>query len=164
MIRQLLRPCACFIALLAAMPAALAAEPADIQREITRLEHESNDAYAANDLPKYFGYYADDAVLIFYNLRATVAEYRKFWTTSVKTDPIASVKLSDIVIRVMPSTGDTTAVASYQIEVRTRHPGGKITDEHAFETDVWLNQGGTWKLEHIHYSAAPSNAPPMSPQ
>jgi hypothetical protein len=48
-----------------------------------------------------------------------------------------------------------TAVASYQIEVRTRHPDGKITDEHAFETDVWVNHNSTWKLGHVHYSVSP---------
>ena len=149
-----LRYLACCLALFALeLPAALAAEPASTQKEIMRLEKDSNDAYAANNLPKYFGYYADDAVLIFYNERTSVADYRKKWTESVRTEPIESVKLSDVVIRVVPS-GDS-AIASYQIDVRTRHADGKSTDEHAFETDVWLKRDGNWKLAHVHYSANP---------
>jgi len=70
--------------------------------------------------------------------RTPLESYRKEWTESVRTEPIESVKLSDVVIRVAPS-GDT-AVASYQIDVRTRHAGSKSTDEHAFETDIWFKR------------------------
>ena len=143
----------CLVILTSAMPT-LAASAADAEREIMRLEKECNDAYAANDLPKYFSYYADDAVLIFYNERTTVPAYHKMWTESIKTMPIASVKLGDMMVRVMPA-GDT-AIASYQIEVRTKHPDTKVTDEHAFETDVWIRRNGSWKLGHVHYSVKPS--------
>ena len=141
---------ACASLLVAAMTAG-AATPTAVEQEIMRLEQSSNDAYAANDLPKYFGYYAEDAMLIFYNERTTLAAYRKSWPESVKTEPIQAVKLSDMVIRVIPS-GDV-AIASYQIEVRTGHPNGKATDEHAFETDVWVNRAGGWKIVHVQYSA-----------
>jgi ketosteroid isomerase-like protein len=141
---------ACASLLVAAMTAG-AATPTAVEQEIMRLEQSSNDAYAANDLPKYFGYYAEDAMLIFYNERTTLAAYRKSWPESIKTEPIQSVKLSDMVIRVIPS-GDV-AIASYQIEVRTGHPNGKATDEHAFETDVWVNRAGGWKIVHVQYSA-----------
>jgi ketosteroid isomerase-like protein len=141
---------ACASLLVAAMTAGAAA-PTAVEQEILRLERSSNDAYAANDLPKYFGYYAEDAMLIFYNERTTLAAYRKSWPESIKTEPIQSVKLSDMVIRVIPS-GDV-AIASYQIEVRTGHPNGKATDEHAFETDVWVNRAGGWKIVHVQYSA-----------
>ena len=137
--------------LLVAAMTARAAAPTAVEQEILRLERSSNDAYAANDLPKYFGYYAEDAMLIFYNERTTLAAYRKSWPESIKTEPIQSVKLSDMVIRVIPS-GDV-AIASYQIEVRTGHPNGKATDEHAFETDVWVNRAGGWKIVHVQYSA-----------
>jgi ketosteroid isomerase-like protein len=153
MISRSLRYLLCLALFTSAMSAALAAEPASVQKEILRLEQDYNDAYAANDLPKYFGYYADDAGLIFYNKRTSLADYRKEWTESIRKEPIESVKLSDVVIRVAPS-GDT-AIASYQIDVRTRHAGGKSTDEHAFETDVWFKHGGSWKIAHVHYSTKP---------
>jgi ketosteroid isomerase-like protein len=154
MISRSLRTLACCLGLFTGgMSAAHAADPASIQKEILRLERDYNDAYAANDLPKYFGYYSTDAVLIFYNKRTSLADYRKEWTESVRTEPIESVKLSDIVIRVAPS-GDT-AIASYQIDVRTRHAAGKSTDEHAFETDVWFKRAGSWTITHVHYSTKP---------
>ncbi|MFL6601490.1 MAG: YybH family protein [Steroidobacteraceae bacterium] len=151
MVSRSLGNLACGVALFTtAVSVAYAAEPASAQKEIMRLEKDYNDAYAANDLPKYFAYYADDAGLIFYNKRTTLADYRKEWTQSVRTEPIESVKLADVVIRVSP-TGDT-AIASYQIDVRTRHPASKSTDEHAFETDVWLKHAGRWQIAHVHYS------------
>ena len=151
--RSLLNFAYCLALVTTAVSAAHAAEPASVQKEIMRLEKDYNDAYAANDLPKYFAYYADDAGLIFYNKRTSLADYRKEWAESVRTEPIESVKLSDVVIRVSP-TGDT-AIASYQIDVRTRHPASKSTDEHAFETDVWLKHAGRWQITHVHYSTQP---------
>ncbi len=143
-------------ALTAAYAADTGAPAPSLEQEIRKLEKASNDAYAANDLPKYFSFYAEDAVLIFYNERTTVAAYRKMWTESTKTEPVESVKLSDVVVRVLPSKD--TAIASYQIDVRTRHPNAKSTDEHAFETDVWTKQGSGWKLTHVHYSVTPAKA------
>ena len=133
--------------------AALPASSAGLEQEIARLEKDCNDAYAANNLPKYFSYYADDAVLIFIDERTTVPAYRKMWTEEIKTKPLESVKLADMVIRVMPAAG--TAIASYQIEIRTHQPGGKMTDEKFFETDVWVHKGDAWKLGHVHFSAIP---------
>jgi ketosteroid isomerase-like protein len=133
--------------------AALPASSASVEQEIARLEKDCNDAYAANNLPKYFSYYADDAVLIFINERTTVPAYRKMWTEEIKTKPLESVKLADMVIRVMPAAD--AAIASYQIEIRTHQPGGKMTDEKFFETDVWVHKGDAWKLGHVHFSAIP---------
>ena len=110
--------------------AATPASSAGFELEIARLEKDCNDAYAANNLPKYFSYYADDAVLIFINERTTVPAYRKMWTEEIKTKPLESVKLADMVIRVMPAAD--TAIASYQIEIRTHQPRGKMTDEKFF--------------------------------
>ncbi|MBS0419999.1 MAG: nuclear transport factor 2 family protein [Proteobacteria bacterium] len=141
---------ACCLAALGCMPAAQAAPAANIEQEVARLEKDCNDAYAANNLPKYFSYYADDAVLIFANTRTTVPAYRKMWTEEIKTKPLESVKLSDMVIRVTPSTD--TAIASYQIEIRTHQPSGTTTDERYFETDVWVRKGDAWKLSHVHFS------------
>jgi ketosteroid isomerase-like protein len=133
--------------------AASPASSAGPEQEIARLEKDCNDAYAANNLPKYFSYYADDAVLIFINERTTVPAYRKMWTEEIKTKPLESVKLADMVIRVMPAAD--TAIASYRIEIRTHQPGGKMTDEKFFETDVWVHKGDAWKLGHVHFSAIP---------
>lgn len=124
-----------------------------VEKEIAHLEQDCNAAYAANNLEKYFSYYADDLVAIFYNARTTLPEYRKFWTESVHAgNPVVSVNISDLIVRISPA-GDS-AVASYQIDVRNRHSDGRTTDEHAFETDVWVKRGGAWKITHAHYALA----------
>src|SRR5882762_6366749 len=123
------------LSLTALVPLARAAtDTAAIESQISRLEHVWNDAYGSNNLQKYFSYYAEDPILVFYNERTTLANYRKLWTETTKTEPVESAKMSDTEIRVGPS-GDT-AVASYQLEVRQRHTDGKTTVEHAFETDI----------------------------
>jgi len=157
MTRRPLRTLAAGLALVAALlPPAGATTASPAEAEIARLERDWNDAYGANDLPKYFAAYADDAVLIFDGERSTLADYRKSWTASVASgNRLESVKLADLVIHGAPS-GDTV-VASYQLEVRTRHPAGKATDdERYFETDVWQKRAGAWKVVHVHYSALPA--------
>jgi ketosteroid isomerase-like protein len=156
MSNRLFRWLALTVLMIAFAPLCHATDTSAVEREIMRLENVWNDAYGANDLPNYFGYYAQDALLVFYNERTTVPEYRKFWTQATKTEPVQSAKISDIKIRVGPS-GDT-AVASYQIDVRTRHGDGKVTEEHAFETDVWSKRGSEWRISVVHYSGA--NSPP----
>ena len=137
----------------ATFPKSMAAdEPKAIEKAITSLEQTWNDAYGANDLPKYFSYYSENPILVFYNKRATLTDYRKMWAEETKTEPVASATASDLKIEVAPA-GDT-AVASYQLEVRTHHPDGKTTTEHAFETDVWFKQKAEWRVYVVHYSKA----------
>jgi ketosteroid isomerase-like protein len=132
-------------------PLTCSATDASTGEQIEHLERDWNDAYGANDLPKYFSYYADDPILVFYNERTTLPAYRKMWTETTKTEPLESAKISDLKVRV-DASGDT-AIASYQIDVRTRHADGKTTLEHAFETDVWFRQKGAWRVSVVHYSA-----------
>jgi ketosteroid isomerase-like protein len=143
------------VAALPLSPARAMPPSSAIEQEITRLEKTWNDAYGANDLPKYFGYYAENPILVFYNKRSTLAEYRKMWAEATKTEPVESAKISDLEIQTDPA-GDT-AVASYELDVRTRHPDGKTTLERAFETDVWFKQKGGWRVAVVHYSTAPAN-------
>lgn len=132
-----------------------AADTGAVEREITQLEQVWNDAYGANDLPKYFGYYAENPLLVFYNKRTTLADYQKEWTTATKTEPVQAAKISDLKIQISPSAD--TAVASYQLAVSTKHADGKVTVEHAFETDVWFKQKSGWHVSAVHYSVAAAN-------
>lgn len=147
---------AAFLSLFAffALSAGAAADSSAVVGEITRLEKTWNDAYGSNDLTKYFGYYSDDAILVFYNERTTLAEYRKTWTESTKTEPVQSAKISDLKVKADPA--GTTAIASYQLDVSTKHADGKVTLEHAFETDVWSKVKGEWRILAVHYSTPPA--------
>jgi ketosteroid isomerase-like protein len=120
---------------------------------IAGLEQACNDAYARNDLAPYFGCYRDTAVLIFYDYRTTMTEYRKTWTESVHVgNVVTAFRLSDLVIRVAPA-GDV-AVASYRVDAANHYADGHDTAEQGFETDVWVKRSGAWKIEHAQYSLA----------
>lgn len=131
-----------------------------IEKEILALEQGFNDAYGANDLAKYFGYYADDFVALFPDEgRTDLTAYRKSWTAYVNAgNRLESARFSDMVIRVTPA-GDA-AIASYLLAVRTRTRDGKTVDERFHETDVWMKRGGRWQVAHCHYSAAPAAKKP----
>jgi ketosteroid isomerase-like protein len=150
-----IRALAAFSALLAFSICApgFAAPSADIRR----LEVEFNAAYGANELDKYFGFYADDAILWFPEGRTDVPAYRKEWTEYIKSGAaLEQAKFSDLHIRVSP-LGDT-AIASYLLHVTTRAADKSVTDEDFQETDVWFKTPKGWKVTHVHYSPAPKPA------
>jgi len=121
------------------------------QDEIRQLEADINAAYAKNDLPKYFSYYADDFRGIFPDGPVTLANYRKDWSASVKAGNIlVAFTYNDMQIQVAP--GDNAAVASYRATARMQYVGKPPVDERYFETDVFFKRAGVWKLVEVHYS------------
>lgn len=132
-----------------------AAAGPSVAAEIGRLEAEANAAYAANDLPKYFSYYADDLRALLPEGATTLPEYKKSWTDFIRSGgAILSFTYSDLQIQVSP--GADAAVATYIARVRTKNPGKDPTDERYFETDVFFKRGGHWKIVEVHYSLAES--------
>jgi ketosteroid isomerase-like protein len=133
-----------------AVPLAHAAAPAPAD-EIRKLEADINASYAANDLTKYFAYYADDFRGLFPEGPTTLAQYRKMWTDFIHSGgAIVSFVYTDLQVQVAPS-GDA-AVASYRAAVRTKNPDNKQVDEKYLETDVFFRRAGQWKLVEVHYS------------
>jgi ketosteroid isomerase-like protein len=131
-----------------------AAQQSQTEKEILDLEQKMNAAYAANDLPTYFAYYADDFTQWLPEGRTDLPQYKKQWTEFIKSGgKVESDKISDMHIQISPA-GDTV-VASYLLNVKTRSPKGKVNDEDFHESDVWFKRDGTWKVVHLHYSAAP---------
>lgn len=124
------------------------------EQEIRQLEADINAAYAANDLPRYFAYYADDFRGLFPEGASTLPEYVKMWTDFIKSGgAIQSFAYTDLQIQVSP--GADAAVASYRATVRTKNPGKEPVVEGYFETDVFFKRGGQWKLVEVHYSSIP---------
>src|ERR1700682_35876 len=146
--RRLLR--APTLALLGALIglAALAAPPAGGAEEIRRLEKQMNEAYQANDLPRYFGYYADDLTQWLPEGRTDLPQYKKSWSEYIAAGArVQSVDLSDMHIQVDPS-GDT-AVASYLLHVKTKEKDGGISDGTYRESDVWFKRAGSWRVVQL---------------
>ncbi len=130
------------------------AQQSQTEKEIRELEGKMNAAYAANDLPAYFGYYADDFTQWLPEGRTDLPQYKKEWTAFIQSGgKIESDQISDMHIQVGPS-GDTV-VASYLLNVKTRSPKGDVSNEDFHESDVWFKRNETWKVVHLHYSPAP---------
>src|SRR5579863_4330474 len=128
--------------------------PASAEDEIKDFEQKANAAYEANDLPKYFSFYAGDFSQFLPEGRSDLAAYRKEWGEYIgEGNRVQKVELSDMHIQVGPSKD--TAVASYLLHVRTKLKDGKITDEDNQESDVLFKRNGEWKVVFLHYSAAP---------
>lgn len=122
--------------------------------DIRRLETDFNAAYAANDLDKYFGFYADDAVFWFPEGRTDVPKYRKEWGEFLQSGgAIQAATLSDVHIHFSP--GGDAAVASYVLHLTTRESNKTVHTEDHQETDVWFKTAGGWKITHVHYSDVP---------
>jgi ketosteroid isomerase-like protein len=130
------------------------AQQSEVEKEIIDLENKMNAAYAANDLPAYFAYYADDFTQWLPEGRTDLPQYKKEWTAFIQSGgKVESDQISDMHIQVSPS--EDTVVASYLLHVKTRSPKGKVSDEDFHESDVWFKRDGAWKVVHLHYSAAP---------
>jgi ketosteroid isomerase-like protein len=126
------------------------------EQEVRDVEQRANAAYEANDLPKYFSFYADDFTQYLPEGRTDLPAYEKEWTGYIgEGNRVEKVVLSDMHVQIGPS-GDT-AVASYIIHVRTKLKDGKTTDEDNQESDVLFKRNGQWKVVFLHYSAAPKN-------
>jgi ketosteroid isomerase-like protein len=130
------------------------AQRSQTEQEIVGLEDKMNAIYAANDLPNYFAYYADDFTQWLPEGRTDLPQYKKEWTDFIQGGGrIESNQISDMHVQVGP--GGNTAVASYLAHVKTRSQKGELSDETFHETDVWFKRDGAWKIVHLHYSPAP---------
>jgi ketosteroid isomerase-like protein len=128
--------------------------PVSVEDEIKDFEQRANAAYEANDLPKYFSFYANDFSQFLPEGRSDLAAYRKDWGAYIgEGNRVQKVEISDLHIQIGPSKD--TAVASYLLHVRTKSKDGKVTDEDNQESDVLFKRNGEWKVVFLHYSAAP---------
>ncbi|HVO60325.1 MAG TPA: nuclear transport factor 2 family protein [Terriglobales bacterium] len=150
--RQILAALVVVAAFVLAMPCR--AQQSEIEKEIRDLEDKMNAAYAANELPVYFAYYADDFTQWLPEGRTDLPQYKKEWTAFIQSGGrVEGARPSDMHIQIGP--GLDTAVASYVLQVRTRSPKGDVSDEDFQESDVWFKRAGAWKVVHLHYSPAP---------
>jgi len=146
-------------ALMLLVPTALLAasarpRPVGAEDEVREVEQRANAAYEANDLPKYFSFYAADFSQFLPEGRTDLDAYKKEWTAYVgEGNRVQKVEISDLHIQVGPN--QDTAVASYILHVRSKLKDGTITDEDNQESDVLFKRNGEWKIVFLHYSAAP---------
>jgi ketosteroid isomerase-like protein len=129
-------------------------KPVSVEDEIRDFERRANAAYEANDLAKYFSFYAADFSQFLPEGRTDLPKYQKDWTAYIgEGNRVEKVEISDMHIQVGPNKD--TAVASYILHVRTKLKDGKIADEDNQESDVMFKRNGEWKVVFLHYSSAP---------
>ena len=132
----------------------------------------SNIAYAKNELPVYWTFFAPDLTQWLPEGRVDLPTYKKQWEAFVKGGGrVEQADVADLVVQLSPS-GDS-AVASYRLTVTTRQADGKASTDVMQETDVLFKRLGGWKIVHLHYSPAkmsreggapvPARAGPASP-
>jgi ketosteroid isomerase-like protein len=126
------------------------ADEARVQ-EVTEQVQAFNAAYERNELDAYFGYYAPDATLLFDSGRVALADYRKDWYGLIEQGGrVERNVVSDLAVQMAP--GNTTAIATYRLDVETRMSDGRVTTDRAHETDVWFLVDGKWRIAHLHYT------------
>ena len=127
--------------------------PTPAEDEVRDLEQRVNAAYEANDLPKYFSFYAPDFLQFLPEGRTDFDAYKKEWTAYIgEGNRVEKVDISDLHIQVGPNKD---AVASYILHVRAKLKDGKTTEEDNQESDVLFKRNGQWKIVFLHYSAVP---------
>ena len=90
--------------------------PTPAEDEVRDLEQRVNAAYEANDLPKYFSFYAPDFLQFLPEGRTDFDAYKKEWTAYIgEGNRVEKVDISDLHIQVGPNKD---AVASYILHVR----------------------------------------------
>jgi ketosteroid isomerase-like protein len=140
--------------LIALLPLRSPTAPPSPEQEVRELERQVNAAYAANDLPRYFSFYAPDFTQYLPEGRTDLEAYRREWTGFIQSGGrVESVDLRDVHVQIGPSAD--TAVASYILHVQTKSPKGNVTAEDNQESDVLFKRNGEWKIVFLHYSAAP---------
>jgi ketosteroid isomerase-like protein len=133
-----------------------AGDKSSVESEIRAAAADFNDAYATNDVARYFSYYADDAVVYFFGQRQDMKEYERGWNELMKAGGgVEKNELSQKIFQVLP--GGKAAVASYFVHNVTRSPEGEKSDARAYETEVWQKIEGEWKIVNLHYTEHPAD-------
>lgn len=143
-----------WVSLVLAAAQAVPSGPSSAAEQVRRLEQAVNAAYAANDLPRYFSFYAPELTQWWPEGRVDLPAYQKRWRAFVGGGGrVLAAKISDLVVQVSPDSD--AAVASYRLHVETRDEHGTVTTDELQETDVLFEEAGAWKIVHLHYSLAP---------
>jgi ketosteroid isomerase-like protein len=128
------------------------------EREVRDAVIACNRAYAANDLPAYWAFYAPELSQWFATGRVDLPTYRRDWEKFVADGGrVEAAEVEDLVVQVGPSAD--AAVASYRLRVRTRGTDGKLTSEVMHESDVLFRRDGRWLIVHLNYAPSEEKQP-----
>ena len=140
-------------------------DKAAVRAEVDSAATALNEAYGANDVERYFSFFADDAILVTSDgQEQSVDEYYAEWKSLI----VAGGGVSDIDVdfpRSIRLTADANTAVVHQLSwpISYRLLGGSDTSGFVNTTivyaitDVWSKIDGTWKVVHTHYHEPASN-------
>lgn len=147
--------------------ASIAAEgdEAAIRAEVDSAVTALNEAYGANDLERYFSFFADDVILVESNGREqTKAGYCAEWKGLIGAGGGVAAIDVNFPRSIRLSADANTAVVhqlSFPVSYRfldSSDTGGLVNTTIVWAiTDVWSKIDGTWKVVHSHFHAPTSN-------
>jgi ketosteroid isomerase-like protein len=135
------------------------AQPSKAEQEIRDAVKQIVAAYGANDVEKYFSFYAPDMTVLRATGRWTTQGYHERWKQVVGSGGgVASADVVDLQVQLSPA-GDS-AVASYQMPVKPRYASaeaakGQPTEIIYYMTDVYFRRNGRWEIVHLHWTVQP---------
>ena len=137
--------------------------PGQGEQDVREAVRQIVTAYQANDIERYFSFYADDMTVLRATGRWTKDAYYDRWKKIVGSGGgVASADVVDLQVQMSPA-GDS-AVATYQMPVKPRYASTEAAKGQAPEiiyymTDVFFRRNGRWHIVHLHWTVQP---PPAS--
>jgi ketosteroid isomerase-like protein len=126
------------------------ADDALVIAEIDRLHRKRGEDWVQRQAEAYLSYYWDDAVIFTVDERMTKADLRREFIALLKAGggplTIELPPVDDIVI----SSGGDAATTVFGWRARSRSTDGVDTDRSYYETDVWYQRDGIWKIVRMH--------------
>jgi len=118
--------------------------------EIDHLHRKRGEDWVQRRAEAYLSYYWDDALLFAVDGQMTLADLRREFVALLAAGggplSIDLPPIDDIVI----SIGGDAATTSFAWRARSRSTDGVDTDRSYYETDVWYQRNGIWKIVRMH--------------
>jgi ketosteroid isomerase-like protein len=134
-----------------------------VQQEVGDATRAFVAAYGANDVEKYFSYYAKDITIYRVTGRFNRQTYHDYWTKTVADGGGNSwTRTEDLKIQVLP--GNEAAIATFDMPTGRRFANpeaakGQAPSINYHFTAVWEHRGDHWEIVHAHYTVHTDPAP-----
>jgi ketosteroid isomerase-like protein len=121
-----------------------------IVAKISELHRKRGEDWLRRQADAYLSYYWDDALLFIVDQCKTLPELRRAFVTLLESGggPL-TIELPDVENIVISCVGDA-ATTNFEWGARTRSEDGIDTDRTYYETDVWYQRNGVWKIIRMH--------------
>ena len=116
---------------------------------IRKLHRERRDALLQRQPEPFAACYWDDAVLFIFDHRMTFDQLRRRLPLLAAGSEAITVEIPPLDEILVSETADA-ATTSFQWKTRIRNSEGTVFDRVHYETDVWYQRNGSWKIICMH--------------